>query len=206
MRPHDVSGACGHTPSTAPSPCRRPSVGPARRKPRRRQSGSRPAGELFATPSAGYSSALFREPVPPWKCRHPAESSEGAGPENSSAISRRAVLQPRFRESAPRKTCVPENSDAVGPGNGSPLPRRAVPSGSASMSNSPPAVLGFSRTDQVPDSVTDIDRPAAGADPPRGHDARPARRFEQWRVQYSGSGEFGTPSCNAAGGTVNLIG
>ena len=84
MRPHDVSGACGHTPSTAPSPCRRPSVGQRAATPPA-AIGSRPARGTVRHPSAGYSSVPFREPVPLWKCRHPAESSEGAGPENSSA-------------------------------------------------------------------------------------------------------------------------
>ena len=71
-------------------------------------------------------------------------------------------------------------------------PSAAVPSGSAWMSNSPPAVLGSSRApDQVPDSVTDIDRPAAGADPPRGHDA------PLLLVDLS-NGEFSTPAVGSS--------
>ena len=120
MRPHDVSGACGHTlhgALTLPASERRASAP----QPRRRQSVRDRPGELFATPSAGYSSAPFREPVPPWKCRHPAESSEGAGPENSSATPSAGCSSTPVSESAPRKTCVPRKTlDAVGPGNGSP--------------------------------------------------------------------------------------
>ena len=51
-------------PSTAPSPCRRPSVGPARLYRRRQSARDRP-GELFATPLGGLFLGPFREPVPP---------------------------------------------------------------------------------------------------------------------------------------------
>ena len=115
MRPHDVSGACGHTPPRRPHPAgveRRASAAtpPA-------AIGSRPApGTVRHPPRRAIPRPRFASPVP-WKCRHPRKL-EGAGPENSSATPpRRAVLQPRFRESAPRKTCVPRKTlDAVGPG------------------------------------------------------------------------------------------
>ena len=123
---------CGHTLHGA-SPCLKRPASASAPQPRRRQSVRDRPGELFATPSAGVPRPPFREPVPPGKCRHPAESSEGAGPENSSATLGGLFFNPGFGESAPRKTCVPRKTlDAVGPGNGSPPLGGAVPSGSAS--------------------------------------------------------------------------
>ena len=199
MRPHDVSGACGHAPSTAPSPT----------------AGVRASGQRAATPAAIGSrpargtvrhplGGLFLGPVSragtAVEVPASAESSEGAGPENSSATPLGGLFfNPGFASRRRGRHACRGKLWTVGPGNGSPPPSAGCSFRLGLDVDSPPAVLRFSRTDQVPDSVTDIDRPAAGADPPRGHDAAPARRFEQWRVQYSGSGEFGTPSCNAAG-------
>ena len=117
MRLHDGSGACGHTlhgALTLPASERRASAP----QPRRRQSARDRPGELFAT-----LGGLFLGPVSragtaaevPASRGKPVASRPG---EEVPPPPRRAVLQPRFRESAPRKTCVPRKTlDAVGPGN-----------------------------------------------------------------------------------------
>ena len=172
VAPHDVVA-----PVALPPPHRRPHLPASERR-----------GQRAATPPAAIGSpargtvrhplgGLFLGPVceryTPWKCRHPAESSEGAGPENSSAPHSAGCSSTRFRESAPQKTCVPRKTlDAVGPGT-----VRATPSAGCSFRLGLDVEFphlpssGSHAPDQVPDSVTDIDRPAAGADHPRGHDA-----------------------------------
>ena len=117
-------------------------------------------GNCSPPPSAGYSSAPFRE-----NRRGSAgirgKLQEGAGPRTVPYPLSAAVLQPfSARVSAAEDMRAAETLDAVGPGNGSPPPRRAVPSGRGLMSNSRLPSSGSHR-DQVPDSVTDIDRPAA---------------------------------------------
>ena len=205
MRPHDewrlwpylhgaltlpASGASGQR--ATPPAAIGPATGPGNCSP--------PLGGLFLGPVSRAGTAVE---VPASR----GKLSEGAGPENSSATpSAGCSSTPVSRVGAAVHACrgklwtqsVRERFAT---------PRRAVPSGSAWMSNSPPAVLGLTHPIRYPTaSLISIGR-AAGADPPRGLAMPgPARRFEQWRVQYSGSGEFGTPSCNAAGGTVNLIG
>ena len=78
MRPHDVvAPVC--TPSTAPSPCRRRASGQRAATPPA-AIGSRPARGTVRHPLGGLFLGPFREPVPPWKCRHPAESSGRSRP------------------------------------------------------------------------------------------------------------------------------
>ena len=186
MRPHESSAPW-------PYPPRRPHLPASERRGQRAatppaQSARDRPGELLAT-----LGGLFLGPVsatvPPWKCRHPAESLKEPARRTVPPPPRRAVLQPRFREeSAPRHMPCAENRWTQSVRGIATPSRRAVP-GSAWMSNSPPAVLGFSRTRSVPDSVTDIDRRRL-VPIHRGADFAPARRFEQWRVQYSGSGSL----------------
>ena len=173
-------------------PARRPSVGPARRNPPA-AIGSRPARGTVRHPLGGLPADISADRAP---CRHPAESSEGAGPENSSATPLGGLFfNPGFRESAPRKTCVPRKTlDAVGPGNGSPPPRRAVPLQSRPGCRIPTCRPRVLRTRSgATASLISIGRQRVPIH--RGAIiARSCRRFEQWRVQYSGGGEFGTPS------------
>ena len=161
MRPHDVSGAC-HTLHGAPSPCRRSE---RRASARLAGGGNRLAtgpGELF-TPSEW----LFLGPV-----SRAGTAVEAAGIRGKLRRSRRRTVPPPplgglfFNPgfaSRRAKTCVPRKTlDAVGPGTVRHPPRRLhflparldvrIPHLPSSGSHAP---------DQVPDSVTDIDRPAA---------------------------------------------
>ena len=155
MRPHDVSGACGNVP-----PPRRPHPAGVRASGQRAATppaaiGSRPARELFATPSAGYSSAPFREPVPPWKCRHPRKAQKSRPGEQFRHPSAGCSSTPVSRVGAAEDMrAAGKTLDAVGPGNGSPPPSAGCSFRLGTDVEFPPAVLGFSRTDQVPDSVT----------------------------------------------------
>ena len=189
MRPHDVSGACGHTLHGALYPAGVRASGQRAATPPAAIGRDRPGN--CSPPSAGYSSAPLREPVPPWKCRHPAESSEGAGPENSSAtpsagcsstpVSRVGAAEDMRAENSGRS----RSGERVRPpsaGCSFRLGRCRIPHLPSSGSHAP---------DQVPDSVTDIDRPAAGADPPRGHDA------PLLLVDLS-NGEFSTPAVGSS--------
>ena len=160
MRPHDVV-APDHTPSTAPSPCRRRASGQRAATPPA-AIGSRPARGTVRHPLGG----LFLGPVSRAGTAVEVPASRGKLRRSRPGEQFRHPLgglffNPGFRVGAAEDMRAAENSGRSRSGNGSPPPRRAVPSGSAWISNSPPAVLGSHAPDQVPDSVTDIDRPAA---------------------------------------------
>ena len=160
MRPHDVSGACGHTPPRRPHPAgvrasgQRAATPPA-------AIGSRPARGLFATPSAGYSSARFAS-----RYRRGSAGIRGklqkSRPENSSATplgglffnpgfasrrrGRHACRGKLWTQSVRERFATPSAGCSFRLGN------VIIPHLPSSGSHAP---------DQVPDSVTDIDRPAA---------------------------------------------
>ena len=121
MRPHDVSGACGHTPSTAPSPCRRPSVGPARHPAGGNRLATGP-GTWFATPSAAIPRPRFASrrtavevPASRGKLRRSRPGEQFRHPLGG------LFFNPGFA-SRRGKTCVPRKSSGRRRGNGSPPP------------------------------------------------------------------------------------
>ena len=170
MRPHDASGACvactlprrphpagvrasGQRAATPPAAIgSRPARGTVRHPPRRAIPRPR-----FTVPhvEAPASRGKLRRSRPGEQFRHPSAGC------SSTPVSRVGAAE----------TCVPRKTlDAVGPGNGSP-PRRAVPSGSARMSNSPPAVLRFTHPIRYPTaSLISIGRQRCRST--AGHDAR----------------------------------
>ena len=144
-------------PSTAPSPCRRPSVG-QRVAPRRQSARDRP-GELFATPRRAIPRPCFASRyrrgsagIPRKAQKEPARRTSSATP--SAGCSSTPVSRVGAAEDMPRKTLDWSRSGE----------RFATPSAGCSFRLGLDAEFpylpssGSHAPDQVPDSVTDIDR------------------------------------------------
>ena len=160
-------------------------------------------GELFATPRRPFLRSRFREPVPP-------EASASRGKPSWSRLgtfspSSGPVLQPRFRRvGAAEDMRCRGNSGRSRTGNGHPL--GAVSSGLVHFDVDFTHVLGSYAPDQVPDSVTDIDRRRQRV--PIHRAAMPALLVDGAMASSStpAVGSSVRRLANAAGGTVNLIG
>ena len=173
-------------------PPRRPHLPASERQasapqPRRRQSArdrpgncSPPLGGLFLSPADRYrrgSAGIRGSQKEPARRTVPPPPSAGC---SSTPVSRVSAA-----------TCVPRKTLDASRSGTSFATRLFLPARPGCRIPHLPSSGSHALADQVPDSVTDIDRPAAGADPPRGHDA------PLLLVDLS-NGEFSTPAVGSS--------